>query len=104
VRRVFKDNFKISQDSDFIVHQPASHEDVYSYQHEDGQGPDPQNLVFDLANRSRTPWNAKIIDLLLKELQKRCAQEGWPFQRSDVYYKAILEECYKRLRTVWKAA
>ncbi|KAG1719474.1 hypothetical protein EDB19DRAFT_1648145, partial [Suillus lakei] len=104
VRRVFKDNFKISQDSDFIVHQPASHEDVYSYQHEDGQGPDPQNLVFDLANGSRTPWNAKIIDLLLKELQKRCAQEGWPFQRSDMYYKAILEECYKRLRTVWKAA
>jgi hypothetical protein len=96
--------FKISQDSDFIVHQPASREEVYSYQYEDGPGPNPQNLAFDLANGSRTPWNAKVLDLLLTELQERCTQEGWPFQRSDRYYKAIIEERYKRLWTVWKAA
>ncbi|KAG1738163.1 uncharacterized protein EDB91DRAFT_1031584, partial [Suillus paluster] len=74
VRCVFKDSFKISQDSDFIVHQPAICEDVYSYQHEDGPGPDRQNLAFDLANGLKTPWNAKILDLLLKELQNRCVQ------------------------------
>ncbi|KAG2102822.1 uncharacterized protein F5147DRAFT_776177 [Suillus discolor] len=103
VRRVFKDHFEISQDSDFIVHQPAIREDVYSYEHEDGLGPDPKKLAFDLANRSKTLWNAKVLDLLLRELQERCVQEGWPFQRSDRYYKAIIEERYKQLRTVWKA-
>lgn len=104
VRRVFKDSFNISQDSDFITHQPAIREDVYSYEHEDGPGPDPQNFAFDLANGSKTPWNAKVLHLLFEELQERCTQEKWPFQRLDRYYGVLIEERYKRLRTVWRIA
>ncbi|KAG1859693.1 hypothetical protein F4604DRAFT_1539192, partial [Suillus subluteus] len=104
IQRLLKDTFSISQDADFIVHQPADHEDVYSYEYEDGPGPNTQNLAFDLKHRSNTPWNAKILDILLEELKKRTVEEEWPFRRSDGYYKAILEDRYKRLRTVWRAA
>lgn len=86
------------------MHQPAIREDVYSYEYEDGPGPDTQNLAFDLAHGSSTPWNAKILDMLIKELQRRGTEEQWPFQRSDSYYKAILDDRYKRLRTAWRAA
>ncbi|KAG1726121.1 hypothetical protein EDD22DRAFT_740635, partial [Suillus occidentalis] len=79
-------------------------EDVYSYEYEDGPGPDAQNLAFDLKHGSSTPWNAKILDILLEKLQTRSMEEKWPFPRSDGYYKAILEDRYKRLRTGWRAA
>jgi hypothetical protein len=77
---------------------------VYSYEHEDGPGPDPRNLAFDLANGPKTPWNAKILHLLFEELQERCARERWPFQRLDKYYRTLIEERYKQLRTVWRGA
>ncbi|KAG1875741.1 hypothetical protein F4604DRAFT_1540496, partial [Suillus subluteus] len=79
-------------------------EDVYSYEYEDGPGPDTKNLAFDLTHGSNTPWNARILDMLVKELQRRNVEEQWPFQRSDGYYKAILEDHYKRLWTAWRAA
>ncbi|KAG1724525.1 uncharacterized protein EDB91DRAFT_1025115, partial [Suillus paluster] len=79
-------------------------EDVYSYEYEDGPGPNTQNLAFDLKNGFNTPWNAKILDILLEELKKRSVEEEWPFWRSDAYYKAILEDRYKRMRMVWRAA
>ncbi|KAG2123448.1 hypothetical protein DEU56DRAFT_699184, partial [Suillus clintonianus] len=104
VRRLLKDIFSISQDADFIVHQPAIHEDVYSYEYKDGPGPDTQNLAFDLTHGSNTPWNARILNMLVEELQRRNVEEQWPFQRSDGYYKAILEDRYKRLWTAWRAA
>jgi hypothetical protein len=104
VRRLLKDVFKITQDTDFIVHEAASREDVYSYEYEDGPGPDLKNLTFDLKNGSKTPWNSKIIDVLLEEIQKRCDEEKWPFQRSEAYFREILQDRYKRLRTIWTAA
>ncbi|KAG1879187.1 hypothetical protein F4604DRAFT_1579349, partial [Suillus subluteus] len=104
IRCLLKDTFSISQDADFIVHQPADCEDVYSYKYEDGPGPNTQNLAFDLKHGSNTPWNAKILDILLEELKKRTIEEEWPFWRLDGYYKVILEDCYKRLWIVWRAA
>ncbi|KAG1901225.1 uncharacterized protein F5891DRAFT_913582, partial [Suillus fuscotomentosus] len=71
---------------------------------EDGPGPNTQNLAFDLKHGSSTPWNAKVLDILLEALKRRSVEEQWPFQRLDGYYKMILEDRYKRLRTVWRAA
>ncbi|KAG1906069.1 uncharacterized protein F5891DRAFT_934860, partial [Suillus fuscotomentosus] len=79
-------------------------EDVYSYEYEDGPGPDLKNFTFDLKNGSKTPWNSKIIDVLLEEIQKRCDEEKWPFQRSEAYFREILQDRYKRLRMIWTAA
>ncbi|KAG1750290.1 hypothetical protein EDD22DRAFT_741662, partial [Suillus occidentalis] len=103
VRRLFKDAFNISQDDDFIAHEAPSQEDIYAYEHEDGPGPDLKNLAFDLKNGSKTPWNSKIIDLLLGELWRRGNTEGWP-SRSEAYFREIIQDRYRRLRTVWKAA
>ncbi|KAG1896158.1 uncharacterized protein F5891DRAFT_1193391 [Suillus fuscotomentosus] len=87
VRRLFKDIFSISQDSDFMLHDPASHEDVYAYEYEDGPGPNCKHLAFDL-----------------KELQRRGDQESWPFRRSEAYFREVLQDHYKHLHTVWMAA
>ncbi|KAG1789903.1 uncharacterized protein HD556DRAFT_1208589, partial [Suillus plorans] len=69
---------------------------------EDGPGPDYQKLAFDLANGSKTPWNARTLDLLLEDLKERDEKEGWVVRRLDGYYREILEHRYKRLRTIWR--
>ncbi|KAG1724927.1 hypothetical protein EDB19DRAFT_1593437, partial [Suillus lakei] len=79
-------------------------EDVYAYEYEDGPGPNTQNLAFDLKHRFNTPWNAKILNILLEELKKRSVEEEWPFWRLDGYYKVILKDRYKRMQMVWRAA
>ncbi|KAG1775116.1 hypothetical protein EV702DRAFT_946811, partial [Suillus placidus] len=104
VRRFFKDVFSISQDSDFMLHEPASHDDVYAYEYEDGPGPNCNRLAFDLKGGPKSPWNDKVVGLLLEELHRRVDQESWPFQRSEAYFKEVLQDRYKRLRTVWMAA
>ncbi|KAG1723514.1 hypothetical protein EDB19DRAFT_1916073 [Suillus lakei] len=84
VRRLFKDVFNISQDIDFMLHEVASPEDVYSYEYEDGPGPNCKDIAFDLRHGSKSPWNDKVIGLLLEELWRR--------------------ERFKHLHTIWTAA
>jgi hypothetical protein len=100
---LFKDVFKIAQDADFIIHETANHEDVYLYEYKDGPGPDLKSLAFDLKNGLKTPWNSKIINLLLEEIQRRCSEERWPFQRSKAYFREILHDHYKCLHMIWMA-
>ncbi|KAG2368964.1 hypothetical protein BDR07DRAFT_1477575 [Suillus spraguei] len=88
VQRLFKDIFSISQDSNFMLHEPASHDDVYAYEYEDGPGPNCNHLAFDLKGGPKSPWNNKVVGLLLEELHKR----------------EVLQDRYKCLRTVWMAA
>ncbi|KAG1906103.1 uncharacterized protein F5891DRAFT_907256, partial [Suillus fuscotomentosus] len=104
VWRLFKDVFNISQDTDFILHQAASREDVYSYEYEDSPGPNCKALAFDLKHGAKSPWNNKVIRLLLEELQRRGDEENWPFRRSDVYFREVLQVQYKCLCMVWMAA
>ncbi|KAG1769698.1 hypothetical protein EV702DRAFT_935060, partial [Suillus placidus] len=65
-------------------------------------GPDYQNLAFDLANGSKSPWNVRILNLLLEDLKERSEKVGWVVGRSDGYYREILEHRYKRLWTIWR--
>ncbi|KAG2127269.1 uncharacterized protein EDB93DRAFT_1109340 [Suillus bovinus] len=97
VWRLFKDIFNISQDADFILHQAASREDAYAYKYEDGPGPNSQDLAFDLTCGLKSPWNDKVISLLLAELQRRGLEERWLFRRVTVLdhligYKADEDE------------
>ncbi|KAI6096404.1 hypothetical protein F5141DRAFT_1220934 [Pisolithus sp. B1] len=104
VRRLFKEKLGITQDLDFITHRPAAAEDVRAYEYEDGFGPDRNNLSFDLTQNYSSPWNTYILKLLCQELQARCKEENWPIKRGDNYIMEILQERYKRLRTVWRNA
>ncbi|KAI6124736.1 hypothetical protein EDD16DRAFT_1893538 [Pisolithus croceorrhizus] len=104
VRRLFKEKLGITQDLDFIMHRPATAEDVRAYEYEDGFGPDRNNLLFDLTQNYSSPWNTYILKLLCQELQARCKEENWPIKRGDNYIMEILREHYKRLQTVWRNA
>ncbi|KAG1880916.1 hypothetical protein F4604DRAFT_1547564, partial [Suillus subluteus] len=78
--------------------------DVYAYEYEDSPGPNCNRLAFDLKGGPKSPWNDKVVGLLLEELHRRGDQESWPFRRSEAYFKEVLQDRYKCLRTVWMAA
>ena len=101
---MFKDILGITQDVDIITYNTAAPEDVHEYEYEDGPNPDHDNLTFDLCRNYSSPWNTYILERLLRELQERCSEEGWPVTRSDNYIREILRDQYKRLRTVWLGA
>ncbi|KAI5984007.1 hypothetical protein EDC04DRAFT_2615937 [Pisolithus marmoratus] len=104
VRRLFKEKLGIAQDIDFITHISADAADVYAYEHEDGPGPDTDKIAFDLAQNHSSPWNTFILGFLLREFQLRCDRESWPIRKDDDYIQEILQERYKRLRTLWRNA
>ncbi|KAG6369243.1 hypothetical protein JVT61DRAFT_15570 [Boletus reticuloceps] len=101
IRRLFKDVFKISQDTDFIAHVPAPTDDVHAYEHEDGAGPTTDNLAFDLAHGSTSLWNSVTLEILLRMFQKRSSDEKWPVTKPDNYIRVELRNRYKKLRTTW---
>ncbi|KAG2361866.1 hypothetical protein BDR07DRAFT_1376885 [Suillus spraguei] len=104
IRRLLKDTFSISQDTDFIVHQRRIVEMCTRTSMKMAQAPTPRIWPL-ISNMDLTlPGMRKFSIFLLEELKKRSVEEEWPFRRSDAYYKAILEERYKQMRMVWRAA
>ncbi|KAI5994379.1 hypothetical protein EDD15DRAFT_2129778, partial [Pisolithus albus] len=101
---LFREKLGITQDIDFITHKPANAVDVRAYEHEDGPGPDTDNIAFDLARNHKSLWNTFILGFLLRELQLCCVHETWPICKDDNYIEEILQERYKRLRTLWRNA
>ncbi|KAG6372744.1 hypothetical protein JVT61DRAFT_7138 [Boletus reticuloceps] len=93
--------FDIGQDTDFLAHEPAPAQEVYSFEHEDGPGPSREFLAFDLSRSATSPWNSTILEILLREFQKTCTDEKWAIKRSDNYVRELLKNRYKKLHTVW---
>ena len=47
------------------MHEPAASKDVHEHEYEDGLGPDPHNLAFDLTYNYSSPWNMLVLEHLL---------------------------------------
>ncbi|KAI6117033.1 hypothetical protein EDD16DRAFT_1520232 [Pisolithus croceorrhizus] len=63
VHCLFKEVFGITQDTNFIVHQPVPVDNVQAYEHEDGPGPNSDKPAFDLTKNHTSPWNAEVIEV-----------------------------------------
>ncbi|KAG1734253.1 uncharacterized protein EDB91DRAFT_1084157 [Suillus paluster] len=68
------------KDADCLGHKTATRDVVNSYEYENGPGPDHQELAFDLANGSKTPWNVRILNMLLEDLE-RSKKDDWLVQK-----------------------
>ncbi|KAI6161402.1 hypothetical protein EDD17DRAFT_1509127 [Pisolithus thermaeus] len=104
VRLLFQEKFNFAHDMDFIVYEPVDKDEVHAYEYEDGPGPNPERLQFDLAKNSKSPWNSAVLGILCQQLKDQCTTEQWPMQWPDTYIRQLLTERYKRLRTTWRNA
>ncbi|KAI6030222.1 hypothetical protein EDC04DRAFT_2898474 [Pisolithus marmoratus] len=104
VRKLFKEKFGFTHDTEFIAYDSADPSDVHAYEYEDGPGPDVNSPVFDLMHGPSSVWNIAVIDNLLQALQAECNNENWPVHQSDAYLRTLIVDRYKRLRTMWRKA
>lgn len=71
----------------------------------EGDGPDPENLCFEMTGPKDSAWNQRVVDLLLKKFREVEKEEDWSIpDRSDVYVKNLIQEKFKRIRTIWRKA
>lgn len=74
---------------------------VYAFAYKDGFRPDCDDLVFDLTKNYSSPWNNRIIKMLLREMLQRCEEENWLVKKPDCYLRDALKNQYKKLCTTW---
>ncbi|KAI6028172.1 hypothetical protein EDC04DRAFT_2527099, partial [Pisolithus marmoratus] len=104
VRKLFKEKFGFTHDTEFIAYDSADRSDVHAYEYEDGPGPDVDSPIFDPMHGPSSVWNIAVIDNLLQALQAECNNENWPVRWSDAYLRTLIVDHYKRLRTMWRKA
>jgi hypothetical protein len=73
--------------------------DVQDYCEDRGDGPDPDDLHFDMANGPDSVWNKAVLERLLEKLREENDNE-FP-QRSDAYWINILGDRFTNLRPPW---
>jgi len=50
-------------------------------------------------------WNRAVLLILMKKMKKACQKSGLRVpERSEAYYLDLLEQRFKRVRSVWKQA
>jgi hypothetical protein len=96
--------FDILQDSDIITKQSASITAVQAYNDEEGgDGPDPENLSFEMTGAKDSAWNQRVVAILLEKFREAEKEEGSSLPgRSDIYVKDLIQERFKRIRGVWR--
>lgn len=92
-------------DEDFIAHKTARPEDIVRYNAGDGNGPNPEDLHFDMRSGPESPWNTEVMEILLEKLKKKKQTENWSLpEQPDAYFRTLLQDKYKRARERWKTA
>lgn len=86
-------------------HVPASHDTLSQWEMGDHPGPDITELVVDVHNKLSL-WNDKVIQLLVRELQKRAAQsKSKPYPKiSDTEAGEIVKDKLSRLIKIYREA
>jgi hypothetical protein len=100
VRKIFQEKLGIGQDDDIVDHEPASPDEVRAFANGQGTGPNPENLHFDMEGTLTSVWNRRSFEILANQLGEEC-EEGEIPTRSDQYRMNLIEEKFKRLRTIW---
>jgi len=104
VRALFKNEFEVEHDEDFIAHETADAQLVCEWRDGQGSGPNPEGLHFDMRAGPDSEWNSEILRILLSKLKKRRAEESWDLpDRSDSYYLGLLQAKYKHARNACNA-
>jgi hypothetical protein len=110
VRKLFREVFNIEQDLEFVSHQSASVDDVERFIEHDGDGPDPENLHFDMNGHYKNGWNQAVIEILLEIFQQKRASAGgrgmWGQlpERSAPYLRRLFREKFRRCKSYWNDA
>jgi len=83
----------------------APRQDVYAYEQETGEGPDPRHLIFDMKGPLDSRWNIEALRILQKGFEDAIQAKEWIVARcegqSPLYWKDAFTNRLKKLRKHW---
>lgn len=105
IRRVIKDAFKLEELEEWVMHVPATEEDIDAFvRHDVGSGPDPDALRVDMWGRISSTWNAAVVQILLALVLVKLEEDAsWLPKVSDTFLRARITERLSAGRTTWNA-
>jgi hypothetical protein len=95
----YREVFDIRSGMDFMDHKSANESDVRDYAKDMEDGPNPEDLHFDMTTGPDSVWNRRVLELLLEKL-KEDNSDTLP-ARSDAYWIDLLAKRFINLRTSW---
>jgi hypothetical protein len=96
----FREVFDIASDRDFISHETANPTDINDYLQDIGDGPDPEDLHFDMISGPDSVWNRRMLQLLLEKLKEE-DRDDLP-ERSDEYWIDLMAKRFTNLQPTWR--
>ena len=105
IRGLFRAIFDIENDMDFALHIPPSNQTINHLNNREGDvdGPDVDDLRFDMRGDVSSEWNQRVFQILLEALNAEKASWGLP-NLPDVYFKDLISEKFLRVRAYWRNA
>jgi hypothetical protein len=103
-RKLFKDVFGISRDEDFADHKTASPEQVKAFVDDTANGPDPEDLHFDMNGLCSNAWNRRVIAALAEKFEEKRRSRPKHLripERPVEYVEELLTERFKRCKGHW---
>lgn len=99
---MFKEAFNVDRDDGFMEKPTADPGLVTT--HSKGQLELDENaLCFDMTQGHMSPWNAAVLEILVKRLKRACRQSKYKLpERPLEYFEDIIRERFKRARNSWK--
>lgn len=90
---------------DFASHEPVSAQALERFEVDPQDGPDLDDLHFDVAKGMRSQWNKTALQLIQLRLGEELYEDGDDVpERSEQYLAKLIQERFQRLVVVWKNA
>jgi hypothetical protein len=101
-RKLFHEAFGITKDENFALCDTVLMQQVHDWLNGRSEGPNPDNLQFDMTAKHHSPWNTVVIEHLTKLLQEKAREMGYLPERPEAYFRAMIQEKFKRCQRIWK--
>jgi hypothetical protein len=94
-RQAFKDAFDIEGDDDFLHYQSVDSEGMAV------EDIDKTNLLLDMKKAPDSDWNAAVLHILTKRVERAYRHAGLP-QRPHEYFQDVVRGKFDRARARWR--
>jgi hypothetical protein len=101
---LYQETFHITTAADFITHETADETNIQRHADDEGDGPDPDDLHFDMTSGPGSVWNREVLYLLLEKLREEEEEDAEIPNRTDAYLMNLLSNRFTAVQRPWKQA
>lgn len=102
VREVFKETYQVTADADFAFYISADLDDVQAFTQNGFGGPDEIYPWIDMRGKLGSPWNTRIVELLVLKLTRKTESTKLKLPE-NIWREAVIRKLYT-IKSIWRDA